>query len=105
MSRLIKVWAPRREEYERNRIPFVPEPEPFQHPPSCSPSRTDPLQEQYSNTHECSKYPVGERTYVGRRREQLTVQQQVRHLPDSSYIEVSEDGVNWFVIENSEARR
>jgi hypothetical protein len=37
--------------------------------------------------------------------EQITVQQQVRHLPDSSYIEVSEDGVNWFVIENSEVSR
>lgn len=105
MSKLIKVWAPSREEYERNRIPFVPEPEPFQHPPrhspTCSPSRDDALEENY----DCSKMPFGERTYVGRRREQLTVQQQVRHLPDSSYIEVSEDGVNWFVIQNSEVSR
>lgn len=91
MSRLIKVNAPSREEYERNRMPFIP---------TCTPSRDDALEDS-----DCSKYPVGERTYVGRGRQELTVQQQIRRLPDSSYIEVSEDGVNWFVIQSSEARR
>ncbi len=105
MSNLIKVWAPSREARAKSEPPFIPEPPLFQHRPTCSPSRDDTIQERYEDATECNKMPFGERTYVGRGRQQLTVQQQVRHLPDSSYVEVSEDGVNWFVIKNSEVSR